>query len=62
MVSIVVPVFNAENYIVQTLQSVMDQSFTDWELILVDDLSTDRSAVLIEEFAREHPEARIRLL
>lgn len=41
MVSIIVPVFNARNYIEETIRSVEEQTYTDWELILVDDGSTD---------------------
>jgi glycosyltransferase involved in cell wall biosynthesis len=43
VVSIVVPSFNCEQYIRQTLQSVVEQTFTDWELIVVDDGSTDQT-------------------
>ncbi|WP_024867417.1 glycosyltransferase family 2 protein [Butyrivibrio sp. FCS014] len=48
MVSIVVPVYNAANYIENTIKMVEAQTYTDWELILVDDCSTDGSAAIIE--------------
>ncbi|WP_313593408.1 glycosyltransferase family 2 protein [Leuconostoc lactis] len=41
--SVIVPMYNSEKYISETLKSIIDQSFTDWELILVDDGSTDDS-------------------
>ena len=43
-VSVIVPIFNAERYLRETIESVLRQSFKDYELILVDDGSTDRSA------------------
>lgn len=59
-VSVVVPVFNARRFLEQTVRSVREQSFADWELILADDASTDGSAALAEELAATDP--RIRLL
>lgn len=43
-VSIIVPLYNAEKYIAGTIRSVEEQTFTDWELLLVDDCSPDQSA------------------
>ena len=43
MISIVVPVYNAEKYIATTIEMVQRQTYTDWELILVDDCSKDHS-------------------
>lgn len=48
-VSIIVPVYNAEKYIRETVSMVLSQTFTEWELILVDDCSGDKSAAIIEE-------------
>lgn len=62
MVSIVIPVYNAEAFIKDTMQSVIDQTYTDWEMILVDDQSTDGSAGVIENVISEHPETPIRLI
>lgn len=50
LVSIVVPVYNAADYLRETIESVRAQSFRDWELILVDDCSTDDSVSVIEEY------------
>jgi teichuronic acid biosynthesis glycosyltransferase TuaG len=49
MVSIVIPVYNAEKYIAETIMSVLAQTYPDWELILVDDCSTDGSVACINE-------------
>ena len=53
LVSIITPTFNAEKYIRATLQSVLNQSYQNWEIILVDDASTDLTVSIIEEFAQK---------
>ena len=54
LVSIIVPVYNAEPYIHKTIQSVLDQTFTDWELILVNDCSKDNSLVIAKQYEQLH--------
>ncbi len=62
-VSIVIPVYHLEKYIRQTMECVLAQDYTDWELVLVEDNGEDRSAEIIEEFIREKGlEDKIRLL
>lgn len=58
--SVVVPVYNADRYLNKALQSILDQDFTDFELILVDDGSTDESFAVLEAFAEK--DARIIVL
>lgn len=53
MFSIIVPVYNAEKSLEMCVQSVLDQSFGDWELILVNDGSTDNSQRIIEQFLQK---------
>ncbi|WP_022765749.1 glycosyltransferase family 2 protein [Butyrivibrio sp. XPD2006] len=61
MVSIVVPVYNAANYIEKTIDMVCRQTYKDWELILVDDASRDNSAEIIEDYIKKQGK-RIRLI
>ena len=42
-ISVIVPIYNAELYLLDCIQSIIRQSFTDWELILVDDGSKDNT-------------------
>ncbi|MBQ9140882.1 MAG: glycosyltransferase family 2 protein, partial [Lachnospiraceae bacterium] len=61
-VSIVVPVYHAENYIRETMDSVRAQTYKDWELLLVVDGREDPTIDVIEHYMKEKQEARIRLL
>jgi glycosyltransferase involved in cell wall biosynthesis len=58
-VTVVVPAYNAERYIEQTLNSVLAQTFTSWELIVVDDGSSDGTSHIVGEFAAR--DARVTL-
>ena len=60
MVSIIVPCFNHEHYIGLALESIMAQSFSDWECIIVNDGSTDNSLEIIELYAKR--DSRIRFI
>jgi len=53
LVSIVTPVYNSEKYLKDTIESVLMQTFSNWELILVDDCSTDGSYEIICEYAKK---------
>ncbi len=50
MFSIITPVYNSEKFLYSTINSVISQTYTDWELIMVDDCSTDDSRRIIESF------------
>ena len=56
--SIICPVYNAENTIFDTVQSIINQTFNDWELILVDDGSFDNSSSICDDFANKHSNIR----
>lgn len=60
LVSIITPCFNAEDFIAETILSVQNQSFTNWEWFIIDDFSEDTSVSIIAEFAIN--DARIKLL
>lgn len=49
-ISVIVPVYNAEKYIIECIESVISQSFTDWELLLINDGSTDNTSNIIDEY------------
>ncbi len=51
-ISIVMPVYNVEKYIEKSIQSVLSQTFTDFELLLVDDCSPDNSGKICDDFAK----------
>lgn len=52
-ISIIVPVYNAEKYISKCIQSIQKQTYPNWNLILVDDGSTDRSGSICDAFAQK---------
>lgn len=54
LVSIVIPVYNAENCISDTIASIRSQDYTDWEIFLIDDGSTDRSLEIIKSIECEN--------
>lgn len=62
LVSVVIPVYNVERFIKITLDSVLNQTYKNFEIILVDDCSTDRSAQIILEMAKQHPQIRYKKL
>ena len=60
LVSVIVPVYNVYPYLRDCVQSVQAQSYQNWELLLVDDGSTDGSETLCDEYAAQ--DARVRVL
>ena len=59
-ISILMSVRNGKPYVAETVVSIIDQTFSDWEFVIVDNASTDGSADLIDNLARHEP--RIRLI
>lgn len=57
-VSVILPVYNAERWVAESVQSILDQTFTDFELLIVDDGSTDDTAAVLRGFN----DPRVRLL
>ncbi|MBI9042225.1 glycosyltransferase family 2 protein [Lutibacter sp.] len=60
LVSIITPNFNADKYISRSIESVLQQTYKNWELLIIDDGSTDNSVEIIEKFSAE--DARIKLI
>lgn len=54
LVSVIIPVFNAEKFISKTIESVLDQTYKEIEIVLVDDCSKDTSRQIIENYAENH--------
>lgn len=52
LVSIIMPVYNSQETLEKSIQSVLNQSYNNWELIIVDDCSTDKSRKIISEYAK----------
>ncbi len=59
-VSVIVPVFNVENFIEKTLSSICNQTFSDLEIILIDDGSKDQSGEICDQYAKK--DSRIRVI
>lgn len=59
-ISIVLPTYNGQNYIRKSIDSIINQSFTDWELIIVNDCSTDSTPEIIRDF--KNRDSRIRII
>lgn len=56
LVSVIIPVYNVQKYINRTLESVFAQTYENIEIIMVDDQSNDKSAEIIKEYQKDHPE------
>ncbi len=55
-VSVIVPVYNVEQYIKRCLKSILDQSWQDFEILCVDDCGQDQSISIIEQMQKEYPQ------
>ena len=59
MVSIIIPTYNQENYIAETLECVIKQTYKDWECIIVDDGSTDQTPILCNRLCASDKRIRV---
>jgi teichuronic acid biosynthesis glycosyltransferase TuaG len=62
LISIIVPVYNVEKYIEETISCVTAQTCKDWELLLVEDCGTDGTLEVIKRYMDNNGDARIRLI
>jgi glycosyltransferase involved in cell wall biosynthesis len=60
LVSVLMPVYNAERYLAEAIESILKQTFTDFEFIIVNDGSTDQSLQILQHYAQQ--DGRIRLI
>ncbi|MBU9722708.1 MULTISPECIES: glycosyltransferase family 2 protein [Bacillaceae] len=60
LVSVITPAFNSARFIEETIQSVQNQTYPHWEMIIVDDCSTDETVKIIQEYATQ--DKRIKLI
>lgn len=58
-VSVIIPVFNVENFIRKTLSSICNQTYRDLEIIIIDDGSTDKSGVICDQLALNEPRIKV---
>ena len=58
-ISVIVPVYKAEPYLHRCVDSILAQTFTDFELILVDDGSPDNSGAICDEYAERDSRVRV---
>ncbi|MBR2553961.1 MAG: glycosyltransferase family 2 protein [Aeriscardovia sp.] len=59
LVSVIVPVYNTENYLHRCIDSIIQQTFTNFELLLVDDGSTDNSGAICDEYAERDNRVKV---
>lgn len=59
LVSIVVPVYNVEKYIKETITAIEQQTYANWELLLINDCSSDRSVEIIKEYEKKDPKIKL---
>lgn len=59
MISIIVPIYNSEKYLDRCIQSILSQTYKDFELLLIDDGSTDSSRYICEKYAKDDNRVRV---
>ena len=59
-VSVITPMYNCEKFISETIESVLNQTYTNWEMIIIDDCSTDKSKQIVKQYIER--DKRIRLI
>lgn len=62
MVSIIMPCYNSGKYILKAVESVVNQTYTNWELIIVNDCSDDDTNIILEKYINDNNENRIKII
>ncbi|MCX6752830.1 MAG: glycosyltransferase family 2 protein [Candidatus Nomurabacteria bacterium] len=57
-ISIIIPTYNSSKFIRNTIQSVLEQTYTDWELLIIDDCSKDETEEIIKEYKKKEPKIK----
>ena len=55
LVSVIIPTYNSQAYIGETIESVIAQTYTDWEIVIADDGSTDQTAQEVAKYQADYP-------
>src|SRR6266852_2484975 len=58
-VSVVTPVYNGQEFLAECIQSVLLQTYSNWEYVIVDNCSTDNTAAIAQQFASREPRIRL---
>ncbi len=61
IVSIIIPIYNAEKFILDTIACVKAQDFSDWEMLLIDDSSTDSTRKILDDYTAQQMDERLRV-
>lgn len=59
LVSIITPMYNSEKFILKTIKSVINQTYSNWELLLIDDGSTDNTIQIVEDFKQKYSNIKL---
>lgn len=59
LISVIMPAYNAEAYISEAISSILNQTYTNFEFIIIDDGSTDRTPAIINKYARKDPRIKV---
>lgn len=59
LVSVVMPVYNAEKYLKTSVESILNQTYTNYEFVIVDDASTDASQVILQEYSKKNSQIKL---
>ena len=59
LISVIVPIFNSENYLKNCIESVLNQTLGNWELLLINDGSTDSSLDICNEYSRKDSRVKV---